>query len=112
MPGGGIPDARATIAALEHITGRTPEQLAGKPSALMMQVALDRLDLRPERCMLVGDRLETDMLMGRQAGMQTAVVLTGASRRADIDQMAQPPDFVLETIGDLPLLLEQLDRLP
>jgi arabinose operon protein AraL len=110
MPGGGIPDAGATIAALEHITGRTLELLAGKPSTLMMQVALDRLDLPPERCMMVGDRLETDMVMGHAAGMKTGVVLTGASRREDIDKLPSPPDFVLETIGDLPLLLEQLDR--
>jgi NagD protein len=110
MPGGGIPDAGATIAALEHITGRTLELLAGKPSPLMMQVALDRLDLPPGRCMLVGDRLETDMVMGHRAGMKTAVVLTGAARREDIDPLSPPPDFVLETIGDLPLLLERLDR--
>jgi len=68
MPGGGISDAGATIAALEHIIGRKLELLAGKPSKLIMEVALSRLNLPSERCLIVGDRLETDMYMG-QAGM-------------------------------------------
>ena len=110
MPGGGIPDAGATIAALEHITGRKLELLAGKPSTLIMQVALDRLGSPPDRCMMIGDRLETDMFMGQQAGMKTAVVLTGASRREDVARMTRPPDFVLENIGALPRVLEQLER--
>lgn len=102
MPGGGIPDAGATIAALEHITGRELELLAGKPSALIMQVALDRLGLPAGRCMMVGDRLETDMLMGQRAGMVTGVVLTGASTRADVARMERPPDLVLENLGSIP----------
>lgn len=106
MPGGGIPDAGATIAALEHITGRTVEILAGKPSTLIMDVALSRLDLPPERCLMVGDRLETDMLMGQQAGMMTAVVMSGASTREDVARMAQPPNVVLENIGEIPHALK------
>jgi HAD superfamily hydrolase (TIGR01450 family) len=108
MPGGGIPDAGATIAALEHLTGRKLELLAGKPSRLIMEVALNRLDLPPERCVMVGDRLETDMLMGQQAGMKTAAVLSGASTRQDVDRMQRPPDFVLENIGAIPQALSDL----
>lgn len=108
MPGGGIPDAGATIAALEHITGRKLELLAGKPSRLIMDVALSRLDLPPERCLMVGDRLETDMFMGQQAGMKTAAVLSGASTRADVARMERPPDFVLENIGEIPRVLHDL----
>lgn len=106
MPGGGIPDAGATIAALEHITGRTVEILAGKPSSLIMDVALSRLNLAPERCLMIGDRLETDMLMGQQAGMMTAAVMSGASTREDVARMAQPPDVVLENIGEIPHALK------
>lgn len=101
MPGGGIPDAGATIAALEHITGRKVELVAGKPSMLVMQVASQRLGLAPQRIMMVGDRLETDIVMGQQAGMQTAVVLTGVTRREDISGMALPPDFIVENLGEL-----------
>lgn len=105
MPGGSIPDAGATIAALEHISGRKLELLAGKPSPLILQVALERLDLPAARCMMVGDRLETDILMGQQAGMFTGAVLTGAATRADIERMENPPSFVLETIGAIPALI-------
>lgn len=107
MPGGGIPDAGATIAALEHISGRKVELVAGKPSMLVMQVASQRLGLPPGRIMMVGDRLETDITMGQQAGMQTAVVLTGVTGRQDIQGMARPPDYVLENLGELLALVCQ-----
>ena len=105
LPGGAIPDAGATIAALEAISGRQVELIAGKPSSLITQVALERLGLPPERCLMVGDRLETDIYMGQQAGMVTAVVLTGVASREDVAQMTAPPDLVLETLGELPGLV-------
>jgi NagD protein len=101
MPGGGIPDAGGTIAALEHMTGRKLELLAGKPSHLIMNVALERLGLPAERVMMVGDRLETDILMGHQAGMQTACTLTGASTRVDALAASPAPHHVINTLLDL-----------
>ncbi len=101
MPGGDVPDAGATLSAFQHITGRTPELVAGKPSPLIMQVALERLGIPAMRCMMTGDRLETDIRMGHAAGMATAVVLTGVTRRADLEQAAPAPDLVLENLGDL-----------
>lgn len=101
MPGGGIPDAGATLAALELLTGRRVELLAGKPSPLILQEAMDQLGLTPDCCMMVGDRLETDIRMGQQAGMLTAVTLTGASSRADVARMTTPPDFVIERLDEL-----------
>ncbi len=105
MPGGFIPDAGGTIAALEHMTGRTLELLAGKPSPLIMQVAMAELGLPPERLMMVGDRLETDIFMGQQAGMLTALTLTGVATRQDAEQMAHPPDYIINNLGDLPRLV-------
>lgn len=101
MPGGSIPDAGATLAALEHITGRRPELLAGKPSPLILEVAMEQMGLAPAACMMIGDRLETDILMGQQAGMATAVVLTGVATRTDVAKMTPPPDYVLENLGKL-----------
>lgn len=106
MPGGEIPDAGATIAFLEHLTGRAVELLAGKPSPLTVQVAMAELGVEPSRCLMVGDRLETDIRMGQAAGMQTAVVLTGVSSRADAARLVPPPDFVIEFLTDLPLCLD------
>ncbi len=105
VPGGGIPDAGGTLAYLEHLTGRRLELLAGKPSRLILQAALEVLRLPAERCMMIGDRLETDIRMGQEAGMFTAATLTGVSTRADVAAMARPPDFVINTLGDLPELI-------
>lgn len=106
MPGGAIPDAGGTIAALEAMTGRKLQLLAGKPSTLTMEVALERLSLPAERCMMVGDRLETDIAMGQNAGMLTAVALTGVSTREDVARMAIAPTFVIERLSELPTLIE------
>ena len=101
MPGGGIPDAGATIAALNHLTNRDVELLAGKPSQLMIQVALQRVDLPPERCMMVGDRLETDIRMGKEAGMYAAVVLSGASTKEQAKTAYPAPDLIVDYAGQL-----------
>jgi len=107
MPGGGIPDAGATLAALELLTGRQPELIAGKPSNLMMQTAMERMNLPPEHCLLVGDRLETDIRMGKEAGMLTALVLTGASNRQQALIAKPEPDLILNNIGEF---LNQLEK--
>ena len=107
MPGGGIPDAGATLAALEHLTGRKVEVLAGKPARVMMEVAMQCLDLPPERCLVIGDRLETDVRMGIEAGMHAAVVLTGASSREQAEDATPAPHLILENLGDLLGLLHQ-----
>jgi arabinose operon protein AraL len=106
LPGGAIPDAGATIAALEHITGRQVELVAGKPSRLIMQVALEKLGRPPARCIMVGDRLETDIRMGQAAGMVTAVTLTGVARREEAEQMTPPPDFIVANLSELLDLIE------
>lgn len=105
MPGGGIPDAGATLAALECLTGRTVDLLAGKPSPLMMKVAMDAMNLPPERCLLAGDRLETDIRMAKDAGMKAALVLTGATRREQVSGFLPPPDWILENVRELEDLL-------
>jgi phosphoglycolate/pyridoxal phosphate phosphatase family enzyme len=101
MPGGDVPDAGATIAALAQITGRTPELIAGKPSPLILQAALDQLGLPAEACLMVGDRLETDMRMGHTAGMVTALVLSGVTTREQALAATPRPDLVLENLGEL-----------
>jgi ribonucleotide monophosphatase NagD (HAD superfamily) len=70
-----------------------------------MQVAAQRLGLEAGQIMMVGDRLETDIYMGQQAGMLTAVVLTGVTRREAITRLLHPPDYILENLGELPALV-------
>lgn len=106
MPGGSIPDAGATIKALEHITGRTVELVAGKPSGLILSEASKYLQLPPEACIMVGDRIETDIRMGIEAGMHTGLVLTGVTRREHISASPIQPEFILEKILDLLSLIK------
>ena len=101
VPGGGQPDAAAVIAAIEACTNTTIEVIVGKPSPITVNEVASLLRLPPERCIMVGDRLETDIAMGRNAGMATALVLTGATTRAMLDGSPVVPDYVLETIAPL-----------
>jgi phosphoglycolate/pyridoxal phosphate phosphatase family enzyme len=101
MPGGDIPDAGATLAAIEHLTGRKPEVLAGKPSKLMVDVALKKMGLLASECMIIGDRLETDIRMGIDAGMNTGVVLTGITTLEQARQYHPQPDLIIKDLSEL-----------
>jgi NagD protein len=95
VPGGGEPDAAAVIGAVEGCTGVTVEAVLGKPSLMMAKTILQRLDADPEECLMIGDRLQTDILMGKRVGLGTALVLTGATSEADLETAEIKPDFVL-----------------
>ena len=100
-PDGGQPDAAAMIAAIEACTGVRVEVVVGKPSPIMAEVALDRLGLPPERCLMTGDRLETDVLFGLNAGMAAALTLTGATGAGEVASSDIRPTFVLRQLRDL-----------
>jgi ribonucleotide monophosphatase NagD (HAD superfamily) len=76
--------------------------VAGKPSAMIVRMALDQLGLPAAKCLMVGDRLETDIAMGHRSGMSTALVLTGVTRRADLNDSVVQPDFILESVVEVP----------
>jgi len=101
VEGGEIPDCAAMIGAVEGSTGKKAEAIVGKPSDIMIQVAVQTMGLSPEVCLLVGDRLETDILMGKKAGMATALVLTGATKRETLKNSDIQPDYVWESIAEI-----------
>ncbi len=101
VPGGGEPDAACIIAAIEACTDKKVEAIVGKPSQHMARAVLNVLQLPPERCIMVGDRLETDVKMGLDAGMAAALTLTGATTEAMLAQSAIRPNYVLQNLGDL-----------
>jgi arabinose operon protein AraL len=101
VEGGEVPDCAGIIAALEVSTGRRVELVAGKPSQLIVEAALGRLGLPANEVLVVGDRLETDILMGQRAGTGTALVLTGATSREEVEASEIQPDHVLETVGEV-----------
>jgi 4-nitrophenyl phosphatase len=93
-----VPGAGSILAAIQAMTGKKP-RLMGKPEPEMFQVAVERLGTRPEHTLMVGDRLDTDIEGAVRAGLRTALVLTGVSRRADIGDIA--PDAVYENLAAL-----------
>lgn len=101
VPGGGQPDAAAMIAAIEASTGTQVEAIVGKPSSYMATAILSLLRLPPEQCIMIGDRLETDVLMGLNAGMAGALTLTGATDTAMLAASDIQPTYVLRNLGDL-----------
>ncbi len=100
-PSGGEPDAAAIIAAIEACTGAKCDPIVGKPSPIMVSTILALLDLPPDRCIMVGDRLETDIKMGIDAGMATCLVLTGDATREKLAASGLRPTLVLERIDGL-----------
>lgn len=104
FPGGrGQPDCAAIVAAIEACTGVTSSANFGKPDPLMVAEALEGYDVAPARTMMVGDRLATDIAMGRSAGMNTALVLTGDSTLAEATELPpkQRPHYILGTLDHL-----------
>jgi len=101
VPGGGEPDAAAIIAAIEACTDTRCEVIVGKPSPIMARTVTNLIGLPPARCIIVGDRLMTDIAMGVTAGMDTALVLTGDSQRADVERSPYRPTYILERIDEL-----------
>jgi len=104
-PDGDLPDCAAMLAAIEVSTGVRAEAVVGKPSGHMAATLLDRLGLSPDDTILVGDRLLTDVRMAREAGMASALVLSGAttaaSLAASLADGAVAPDFVLDGVADV-----------
>jgi len=108
VEGGEIPDAAAVIAALEATTEKKVETIVGKPSLYMTDVALDQLGVPAARAAMVGDRLETDVAMGLNAGLISILTLSGVSSREDLEYSPVRPDYVIESLAELPDLDEQL----
>ena len=98
---GEIPDAGGVIGAVEGTTGKKVELVVGKPSPIMVEVALSILKVAPQRCLIVGDRIETDILMGNRFGLDTALVLTGVTDRKMAEGSKIVPDYILESVADL-----------
>ncbi len=101
VEGGEIPDCAGMIAAVEAVTDRKVEVIVGKPSPIILEVALGALGVRADETAIVGDRIETDMVMGRRLGLATVLVLSGVTRADDPRIAAVAPDHVIRSIGDL-----------
>src|SRR6266566_5515070 len=104
------PGCGAIVAMLETATGLKAFSV-GKPSPVMMRMARKQLGLASARTTMIGDTMETDILGGVQLGYRTILVLSGGTRREDIDGFAFRPDLVADSVADLtgsPALFDSL----
>jgi len=109
IEGGEIPDAAGVIAALEATTNTKVEVVVGKPSPVIVSVAINRLGVRRDECAMVGDRLNTDMRMARDAGLTGILTLSGVTSRIDLSNCKIEPDYVIESIAALSALDTKLN---
>ena len=97
----GILPATGSVAALiSRATGVDP-YFVGKPNPLMMRAALNRLQAHSETTAMVGDRMDTDIVAGLEAGMRTVLVLTGITQAEDVERFPYRPNRVVPSIADL-----------
>jgi len=105
---GPVPDCGSMAALLTKATGVRPT-FVGKPSHLMVQLALRKLGprFRPRDVAIVGDRLYTDMRMGRRAGLTTILLLSGETGPEALNETRDVPDYVFPSIRELAAALKR-----
>ena len=104
FPGGrGEPDCAAITAAIEACTGTRKVASLGKPDPVMVEEALRGLDVAPADCLMIGDRLMTDVAMAVDAGMASGLVLTGDSTREQAEALPadRQPTYVVDRVDEL-----------
>jgi NagD protein len=99
-PDGPLPATGSVAALISRATGVEP-YFVGKPNPLMMRSALNAIDAHSESSAMVGDRMDTDVVSGLEAGMHTVLVLTGITTRDEAERFSYRPSQIVESIADL-----------
>jgi NagD protein len=102
---GTMPATGSVAALISTATGKRP-YFVGKPNPLMMRSALNRLQAHSETTVMVGDRMDTDIISGLEAGLRTVLVTTGSTRREDVARFPYRPTRVVDSIADLVELVQ------
>ncbi len=107
---GSLPATGSVAALITRATGVSP-YFVGKPNPLMMRSSLNQIEAHSETTVMVGDRMDTDVISGLEAGLRTILVLTGSTRVEDIDRFPYRPTRVVDSIADVvPLVREFAPR--
>ncbi|BDQ40830.1 HAD-IIA family hydrolase [Cutibacterium granulosum] len=97
---GPLPATGAVAAMIESASRRKP-YVVGKPNPMMFRSALNRIEAHSENTAMIGDRMDTDMVAGMEAGLFTVLVLSGITKRENIDAYPYRPNLVLDSVDDL-----------
>jgi NagD protein len=106
-PFGPLPATGAVAALITRATGVAP-YFVGKPNPLMMRFALNRLGAHSENTVMVGDRMDTDVIAGLEAGLRTVLVLSGSRQDSQVERFPYRPTEVVMSVADL---VDRLDEL-
>lgn len=101
VEGGIVPGTGSLVAPIELSTGKKA-YFVGKPNPLMMRNAIARIGVKREETVIVGDRMDTDIVAGVEAKIDTVLVLSGVTDRAEIESYAYRPTYTLDGVGDIP----------
>lgn len=96
-----VPGSGAIVNACAGVLEREPDRVLGKPSPETVEMAREAMGVPLSECLVVGDRLNTELAMGARAGMTTVLVLTGVCDRADVATAAVEPDYVVDSLADV-----------
>ncbi len=100
-PDGPVPDIGAMMSLVEASTGRKADVVIGKPNPRIVNALADEWGLDAKDLVMVGDRLYTDIALGDTAGVRTVLVLSGETRREDLENNSFKPDLVCQNLADL-----------
>jgi NagD protein len=104
---GSVPACGSFAALITQATGIRP-YFVGKPNPLNMRSALNAIDAHSETAVMVGDRMDTDVVSGMEAGMRTILVLTGSTKAEDVERFPYRPTHVVDSIADVVEMVGQL----
>jgi HAD superfamily hydrolase (TIGR01450 family) len=107
---GPLPDIGSFMALLETSAGRVPDVILGKPNPGIVQELAKRWGLATGDMLMIGDRLYTDIALGKTSGVQTALVLSGETKREDLANSIHQPNLVFENLADLLQYLTKLSN--
>ncbi len=99
-PEGSLPATGSVAALITRATGQDP-YFVGKPNPMMFRSAMNRIEAHSETTIMIGDRMDTDVVAGIEAGLQTILVLTGSTKAADVDRFPFRPSRVVDSIADV-----------
>lgn len=95
-----IPACKAFVAPIEIATGRKAYYV-GKPNPLMMRTGLRMLGVHSEEAVMIGDRMDTDIIAGIETGIDTVLVMSGVTREKDLERFPYAPSYVLQGVGSI-----------
>ncbi len=100
-PQGPIPDIGSMLALIEKATGKTPLKIFGKPNKEMILHVMKRHNAAGKDTVVIGDRLYTDMELARKSGTGFVLVLSGETKRPDVENSSDWPDLIIKSLNDL-----------